>query len=155
MVTGNILKQHRFMHYDASFDCPNRNRRTHANDQLISRLKKLPLQSRLEMNKKIMDRNRARRERACVNTDDTSDVESLITIEDEEMDDIRSDPDVFATFKPLLDPATIRELNKANKEDSTKEKEARPVLDEGERTLEPDAILTKIDATQPNPISFP
>ncbi|KAJ3717196.1 hypothetical protein DFJ43DRAFT_1159869 [Lentinula guzmanii] len=155
MVTGNMLRRQRFMHYDASFDRPNRNCRTHANDQLISRLKKLPLQSRLEMNKKIMDRNRARRERACSNSDEVSDVESLITIEDEEMDDIRSDPDVFAAAKPLLDAATIRELNRANKEDATREKEARLTLGDSEWTLEPDAILTKIDATQLNPISFP
>ncbi|KAJ3742825.1 hypothetical protein DFH05DRAFT_1257656 [Lentinula detonsa] len=155
MVTGNMLRRQRFMHYDASFDRPNRNCRTHANDQLISRLKKLPLQSRLEMNKKIMDRNRARRERACSNSDEVSDVESLITIEDEEMDDIRSDPDVFAAAKPLLDAATIRELNRANKEDATREKEARLTLGDSEWALEPDAILTKIDATQPNPISFP
>ncbi|KAJ3749530.1 hypothetical protein DFH05DRAFT_1555073 [Lentinula detonsa] len=147
MVTGNMLKRHRFMHYDASFDRPNRNRRTHANDQLIARLKKLPLQSRLETNKKIMDRNKARRERACSNTEEVSDVESSITIEDEEMDDIRSDPDVFTAAKPLLDAATIKELNRANKEDSIKEKEPRLTLDDNEWTLEPDAILTKIDAT--------
>ncbi|KAJ3991397.1 hypothetical protein F5050DRAFT_1869417 [Lentinula boryana] len=155
MVTGNIFKRQRFMHHDASFDRPERNRRTHANDQLITRLKKLPLQSRLEMNKKIMDRNRARRERACSNEEEVSDVESLITVEDEEMDDIRSDPDVFAAVKPLLDAATIRELNRANKEDSTKEKEARSTLGNNEQILEPDAILNKIDATQPYPISFP
>ncbi|KAJ3998169.1 hypothetical protein F5050DRAFT_1873075 [Lentinula boryana] len=155
MVSGNIFKRQRFMHYDASFDCANRNRRTHANDQIIAKLKKLPLQSRLEMNKKIMDRNRARRERACSNEEGVSDVESLITIEDEEMDDIRLDSDVFATVKPLLDAVTIRELNRANKEDAMKEKETRSTAGNSEWTLEPDAILTKIDATQPNPISFP
>ncbi|KAJ3978232.1 hypothetical protein F5890DRAFT_1569664 [Lentinula detonsa] len=138
MVTGNMLKRHRFMHYDASFNRPNRNRRTHANDQLIARLKKLPLQSRLETNKKIMDRNKARRERACSNTEEVSDVESLITIEDEEMDDIRSDPDVFTAAKALLDAATIRELNKANKEDSIKEKEPRPTLDDRTRVAHED-----------------
>ncbi|KAJ3994987.1 hypothetical protein F5050DRAFT_1831392, partial [Lentinula boryana] len=155
MVTGITSKRQRFMHYDASFDRPSRNRRTHANEQITTRLKKLPLQSRLEMNKKIMDRNRARRERACSNEEEVSDVESLITVEDEEMDDIRSDPDVFATVKPLLDAATIRELNRANKEDSTKEKEARSAIGNNEWTLEPDIVLNKIDATQPNPISFP
>lgn len=75
------------MHYDASFDRPTRNPRTHINDNIIAKLKKLPLQSRLEMNKKIMDRNKGRREKALAQ-EDVSEVESLITIEDDEMDHI-------------------------------------------------------------------
>lgn len=154
MVNSIFTRQQRFMHHDASFDRPTRDRRTHANDSTIARLKKLPLQLHLEMNKKIMDRNRARREKALVE-DDISDVESLITIEDEEMDDICLDPDVFTATKPFLDAATIREMNRANKEDATTGKDLRPVPNNDDLELEPDIILVKHDATQPCPITFP
>lgn len=74
---------------------------------------------------------------------DESDVESLITIEDAEMDDIRSDPNIFAAAKPLLDVATIAELNRANREDAAREKETRPMASNNEWELEPDIFLSK------------
>ncbi|KAE9411638.1 hypothetical protein BT96DRAFT_930680 [Gymnopus androsaceus JB14] len=45
-------------------------------------------------------------------------MESIITIENAEMDNIRSDTDIFMAVKPLLDVATIAELNRANREDA-------------------------------------
>ncbi|KAE9382288.1 hypothetical protein BT96DRAFT_952293 [Gymnopus androsaceus JB14] len=111
MVTSRIRGRQRFMNYDASFDRPTRKPRTHVNDLMIAQLKKPPLQSRLEMNKKIMERNKGMREKA-LDTDAVSDIESLITIEDKEMDTICPDPHVFTAAKPFLDAATISEMNK-------------------------------------------
>lgn len=58
--------------------------------------------------KKIMDR------KAMVDSDDVSDVGSLITNQDKEIDDIFSDANVLTATKPFLDaPATtIRVIDK-------------------------------------------
>lgn len=154
MVTSTSSRRRRFMHYDASFDRPTRKARTHLDNETTAKLKKLPLQSRLEMNKKIMDRNKGRRERALT-AGNVSDVESLISIEDNEMDFIRSDADVFAAAKPFLDAATIAEMNRANKEDSGKEKEVNNAQDRDQLELEADITLSKPDSTQPAQIKFP
>ncbi|KAE9391854.1 hypothetical protein BT96DRAFT_1059174 [Gymnopus androsaceus JB14] len=142
------------MPYDTSFDHQTRKSRTHINNHTIAQLKKLPLQSHLEMNKKVMDRNKKRREKA-LGTGKVLDMESLITIEDKEMDNILSDPDVFVAAKLLLDAATIAKLNRANREDTAKEKEIRPMPSNKEWTLKPDVALNKQDSSQPNPINFP
>ncbi|KAE9391687.1 hypothetical protein BT96DRAFT_1001054 [Gymnopus androsaceus JB14] len=126
--------------YDTSFDHSTRRQRTHTNKSIIAHLKKLPPQLRLEMNKKIMDRNKARREKACTMTDSILDVELLITIEDEEIDNIQSDLDVFALAKPYLNVATIAEMNRANREDIVKEKASE--LTEGKKELEFELDIT-------------
>ncbi|KAE9384887.1 hypothetical protein BT96DRAFT_982194 [Gymnopus androsaceus JB14] len=157
MVTSSTSRRKCFMAYDASFDRPTRKPKTHTNETRITRLKKLPVQSRLEMNRKIMDRNKARREKACTTADDVSDVESLITIEDEEMDNIRSDPDVFALAKPYLDAATIAEMNRANREDAENRKEvaAEAAESEKESEFEPDVTLHEPNSTSQTENKFP
>ncbi|KAE9403009.1 hypothetical protein BT96DRAFT_990650 [Gymnopus androsaceus JB14] len=141
MVTFPTSRRKCFMPYETSFNRPTRKPKTHTDKMLVAQLKKLPLQSRLEMNKKKMDRNKARREKACTTADAVSDVESLIMIEDKEMDNIRSDPDVFAAVKPYLDAATIAEMNRANREDTVKEKAAEPA--EGKKVSYLGSFLTR------------
>ncbi|KAJ3793429.1 hypothetical protein F5050DRAFT_1547638, partial [Lentinula boryana] len=73
-------------------DRPNRVRRTHANPEIIATLKRLPVLSRLQRNKEILDSNAQRRLHHIRDpTAPISDVESIISIETSELDIIRSD----------------------------------------------------------------
>ncbi|KAJ3779709.1 hypothetical protein GGU11DRAFT_827421 [Lentinula aff. detonsa] len=174
MTEGFIPRLRRGQPYDTSFDRPDRVRRTHANPETVAILKKLPVLSRLQRNKEILDSNAQKhlhhiRDPAA----SISDIESIISIETSELDNIRSDSITFDLYKPFMDPSTITELKRRNDEDWKKECEDRrrvidvanqdgngnPALHSTTRstalTLEPDITLIRHDPTQPTPLFFP
>ncbi|KAJ4000260.1 hypothetical protein F5050DRAFT_1841099 [Lentinula boryana] len=160
--------------YDASFDRPDRVRRTHANPEITAMFKRLPVLSRLQRNKEILDSNAQRRLHHIRDpTAPISDVESIISIETSELNIIRSDSITFDLYKPFMDPLTITELKRKNEEDWKKECEDRhraaggPNQDDNGNpaipttthpqalTLKPDITLIHQDPTQPAPLFFP
>ncbi|KAJ3780485.1 hypothetical protein GGU11DRAFT_880740 [Lentinula aff. detonsa] len=174
MSDGFLPRLRRGQPYDASFDRPDRVRRTHANPEIIATLKRLPVLSRLQRNKEILDSNAQRRLHHIRDpTAQISDVESIISIETSELDIIRSDSITFDLYKPFMDPLTIAELKRRNEEDWKKECEDRrrvsgesnqdnngnPTVSTITRpqtfTLEPDITLIRQDPTQPAPLFFP
>ncbi|KAJ3747999.1 hypothetical protein DFH05DRAFT_1555828 [Lentinula detonsa] len=174
MSDGFLPRLRRGQPYDASFDRPDRVRRTHANPEIIATLKRLSVLSRLQRNKEILDSNAQRRLHHIRDpTAQISDVESIISIETSELDIIRSDSITFDLYKPFMDPLTIAELKRRNEEDWKKECEDRrrvsgesnqdnngnPTVSTITRpqtfTLEPDITLIRQDPTQPAPLFFP
>ncbi|KAF9077180.1 hypothetical protein BDP27DRAFT_1397639 [Rhodocollybia butyracea] len=170
----NIARSHlrRFQPHDASFDRPNRTKRTHTDVATISALKKLSPRARLERNFEIMAANAKRRLKLIAKVPNVSDIESLITVDTFEFNDIRSEEKVFEEYKAFLDPATIAELKRRNKEDwekecAERENAANPAPSQVQNNPmpapvahmtvgeEPDVSLTKHDPTQPADISFP
>ncbi|KAH7876395.1 uncharacterized protein C8R40DRAFT_1185322 [Lentinula edodes] len=92
---------------DPSIISANRTRKTHKDAETISRISKLPIESRLRINFNKQTRNASRRERVFEGNDDVSDVSSYLSIPEEEYDKMLKDQDYFDKVKAWLSAHTI------------------------------------------------
>ncbi|KAJ3899262.1 hypothetical protein F5879DRAFT_1061779 [Lentinula edodes] len=92
---------------DPSIISANRTRKTHKDAETISRISKLPIESKLRINFNKQTRNASRRERVFEGNDDVSDVSSYLSIPEEEYDKMLKDQDYFDKVKAWLSAHTI------------------------------------------------
>ncbi|KAJ3824454.1 hypothetical protein EV361DRAFT_809236, partial [Lentinula raphanica] len=93
-----------FLPTSSSLSNPNRTHITHSSPQLLEALKKLGLESRLDMNQSIEEKNRARRKKDVLKQQGLaskpgSPSASYVTITLEEIEMIRTTPSLFERLK--------------------------------------------------------
>lgn len=103
--------------------------RTHKDDAISLLLSKLSLREKLSKNKEIEDQNKAREERSLQHSldpdahpDDGSDAASFITLDDEDLSDLK-DPHVYSRFLNIMpDFLLLRFARDSRREKEEKEK---------------------------------
>ncbi|KAJ3713811.1 hypothetical protein C8R42DRAFT_726811 [Lentinula raphanica] len=102
--------------HSESMNASNRTHRTRADPAKYATLKKMSLEGRLKFNLDVQRRNDARYAKALLN-EETSDSESFVSVEEEDLHEIRRSRDDFNAVKSSFSRYTISWLMKRNLEE--------------------------------------
>ncbi|KAJ3867360.1 hypothetical protein EV359DRAFT_78687, partial [Lentinula novae-zelandiae] len=144
---------------DPSIISANRTRKTHKDAETISRISKLPIESKLRINFNKQTRNASRRERVFEGNDDVSDVSSYLSIPEEEYDKMLKDQDYFDKVKAWLSAHTISWLVDRRKSLRSRPREGDDASAEASGTqpskrFRSNDDLNEIDPTSPPNVFF-
>ncbi|KAJ3972259.1 hypothetical protein EV361DRAFT_153798 [Lentinula raphanica] len=102
--------------HSESLNASNRTHRTRADPVKYATLKKMSVEGRLQFNLDVQRRNDARYVKALAN-EETSDSESFVSVEEEDLHEIRRSRDTFNLFRSKFSQHTISWLMKRNLEE--------------------------------------
>ncbi|KAJ3752404.1 hypothetical protein EV360DRAFT_3847, partial [Lentinula raphanica] len=102
--------------HSKSLNASNRTHRTRADPVKYARLKQMSVEARLDYNLGVQRRNDARYAKSLGN-EETSDSESIVSVEELEFQEIRRSRDSFNAVKSRLSQHTISWLMKRNLEE--------------------------------------
>ncbi|KAJ3781785.1 hypothetical protein GGU10DRAFT_410302 [Lentinula aff. detonsa] len=146
---------------DPSIEAPERVRKTHKDPETISRLTKLPIDSKLKMNYEKQLRNATRRERVIGGADNVSDASSYISIPEEEYEKMAKDQPYFDRVKCWLSGHTLSWLADKRKNLRTRPRDsddsstnADPATTQLSKRFRANDQLNEVDPTTRPFISF-